>query len=106
MPKSQLYLETLPLWTRGLVSIPDHKHLVRELRLLERRTSRQGKDTVDHGRNGSDDYANALAGMLVQLSNEPGYDSSVNWVSGDLSEEELNRQWRWLQYWRQYPQLW
>jgi outer membrane biogenesis lipoprotein LolB len=45
---SQLYLESLPLWVRGLVSIPDHKRLTRELRLLERRTHRRGKDTVDH----------------------------------------------------------
>ena len=106
VPKSQIYLETLPLWTRGLVSIPDHKYLIRELRLLERRTSRQGKDTVDHGRGGSDDYANAVAGMLVQFSAKSGYDSSLRWVSGDMSEEESNRQWRSLQYWRQFPQLW
>ena len=106
VPKSQIYLETLPLWTRGLVSIPDHKHLIRELRLLERRTSRQGKDTVDHGRGGSDDYANAVAGMLVQFSAKSGYDSSLRWVSGGISEEESNRQWRSLQYWRQFPQLW
>jgi hypothetical protein len=33
--------------------------LVRELRLLERHTHRSGRDTVDHGRNGSDDFANS-----------------------------------------------
>ena len=73
-PKSQLYLESLPLWARGLVSIPDHKRLVREFRLLERHTHRSGKDTVDHGRSGSDDYANAVAGVLVSLSAYFGYD--------------------------------
>src|SRR5206468_247062 len=36
-PKSEIYLEGLPLFSRGLVSIPDHQQLVRELRLLERR---------------------------------------------------------------------
>ena len=60
MSKSALYLEALPLFMRGSVSIPDHPKLIRELRLLERRTSRVGKDIVDHGRNGSDDHANAL----------------------------------------------
>jgi hypothetical protein len=67
IPKSQIYLETLPLWTRGLISMPDHKALVRELRLLERHTHRSGKNTVDHGRNGSDDHANAVCGLLRTL---------------------------------------
>jgi hypothetical protein len=67
IPKGSIYLETLPLWTRGLISLPDHKALIRELRLLERHTHRSGKDTVDHGRNGSDDHANAVCGLLRTL---------------------------------------
>jgi hypothetical protein len=67
IPRSQIYLETLPLWTRGLISIPDHKQLIRELRLLERHTHRSGKDSVDHGRNGADDHANAVCGLLRTL---------------------------------------
>jgi hypothetical protein len=43
------------LFARGLVRLPDHARLLRELRLLERHTHRSGKDTVNHGRNGSDD---------------------------------------------------
>lgn len=74
LPKSQLYLESLPLWSRGLVSIPNHTRLLRELRLLERHTHRSGRDTVDHGRSGTDDYANAVAGVLRYLSNYLGYD--------------------------------
>jgi hypothetical protein len=66
--KSQIYLEALPLWTRAQISIPDHKQLLRELRSLERRTHRSGKDTVDHGRNGSDDYCNALCGVAVTMT--------------------------------------
>ena len=58
LPKSQIYLEALPLFTRGLVRLPDHPKLLRELRLLERHTHRSGKDTVDHPRNGHDDHAN------------------------------------------------
>ena len=46
------------------MSIPDNTKLLRELRLLERRTHRRGKDSVDHPRAGSDDHANALFGML------------------------------------------
>jgi hypothetical protein len=65
--KSEIYLETLVLYTRGLVSLPDHPRLLRELRLLERHTHRSGRDTVDHGRSGSDDHANSVAGALRLL---------------------------------------
>ncbi len=74
LPKSQIYLECLPLFTRGLVRLPDHARLLRELRLLERHTHRSGKDTVDHGRGGNDDYANSCCGVLRRLSNHLGYD--------------------------------
>ena len=45
------------MFARGLVALPDHKRLLRELRLLDRHTHRSGRDTVDHGKNGSDDYS-------------------------------------------------
>jgi hypothetical protein len=64
LPKSAIYLEALPLFMRGAVSIPNHPQLVRELRLLERRTHRSGKDSVDHGSGGSDDFANVLCGAM------------------------------------------
>jgi hypothetical protein len=68
LPKSQIYLEVLPLFTRGLVSLPDHPRLIKQLRLLERRVHRSGKDSVDHGRAGHDDYANAVCGVLRSLA--------------------------------------
>ena len=83
-PKSQLYLEALPQFTRGTISIPDHPRLLRELRLLERRTHRSGRDTVDHGRGGHDDLANSLAGcatIAVAASKRASY-SSMEWVCG------------------------
>src|SRR5690606_8936930 len=63
-PRSQLYLEAVPHFMRGAISIPDLPQLIRELRLLERRVAPSGKDRVDHGQGGSDDYANALVGAL------------------------------------------
>jgi hypothetical protein len=57
-------LECIPLFTRGLAGLPDHPKLLRELRLLERHTHRSGKDAVDHPRNGHDDHANAVCGVL------------------------------------------
>jgi hypothetical protein len=38
------------------------------------RNSRSGRDTVDHGRNGHDDHANAVCGVLCKMSNHLGYD--------------------------------
>jgi hypothetical protein len=68
LSKSDIYIETLALFTRGQVVLPDHPRLLRELRLLERRTHRSGRDTVDHGSRGSDDYANAVCGVLQNLA--------------------------------------
>lgn len=80
--KSELYLEALPLFTRGAISIPDHAPLVRELRLLERQTHRGGRDTVDHPRRGSDDLANALCGCAALSSSNLGFDTSYEWLRG------------------------
>ncbi len=67
LPKSALYLEALPYFMRGAISIPDQPILIKELRLLERRTTLAGKDSIDHGRSGSDDHANVLAGIMWLL---------------------------------------
>jgi hypothetical protein len=64
LTRSQLYLEGQVHFTRGLVSIPANPTLLRELRLLERRVARSGKDSVDHGIGGHDDYSNSLFGCL------------------------------------------
>jgi hypothetical protein len=87
--KSELYLEYLPLFTQGLVSLPDHPHLLRELRLLERRTHRSGRDTVDHGRSGSDDYANSVCGVLHELNTRL---AMVDVLDNDVEQEPV--QWR------------
>jgi hypothetical protein len=65
---SMLYLEALPLWTRGHVEIPDHPALIRELRLLERIPGRVGKDQVTHPRNVHDDLANSTCAALAFLA--------------------------------------
>jgi hypothetical protein len=86
LSKSDIYLEVIPLFTRGLVKLPEHPKLLRELRLLERHTHRSGKDSVDHGRSGHDDYANATAGVLRELSNYLGYN-----VENFLERDETGR---------------
>jgi hypothetical protein len=66
--KSELYLEFEPLLAQGRAELLDNKILFNELRSLERRTGRSGKDSVDHPPRGHDDAANALAGLMVNLT--------------------------------------
>ena len=70
-PKSELYLELLPAINSGKVELLDNTRLLAQLRSLERRTSRIGRDTVDHGPGGHDDLANAVAGALVGAMARP-----------------------------------
>ena len=51
-------------FAQGTVSIPNTGKLIAELRQLERRVGRVGRDRVDHGPGGHDDYANAAAGAI------------------------------------------
>jgi hypothetical protein len=65
--KVEIYLEALPLFTRGQVTLRPHDLLLRELRLLERKTTKTGRDFVGHPPRGRDDYCNAALGALVLL---------------------------------------
>ena len=67
-PKGQLYIECVPIFARGLVKLPNHPKLVRELRLLERHVHRSGKDTVEHPKGGRDDHANAACGLIATIA--------------------------------------
>jgi hypothetical protein len=99
LPKSQIYLESIPLFTRGLVQLPEHPTLLRELRLLERRTHRSGRDSVDHPRNGRDDHANAVCGVLRSLSDGlSAYNNYSAWVGGTPSVPDDMAAWRRLHY--------
>jgi hypothetical protein len=100
LAKSDIYLECVPLFTRGLIRLPDHPKLIRELRLLERHAHRSGRDTIDHGKTGNDDYANACCGVLRELSNYLGYDHRA-WLERDADGEIVNEveSWRRLRTW-------
>ena len=60
--RSELYLAFLPLVNSGRVDLLDNARMVSQFVGLERRTSRGGRDTVDHAPGGHDDVANAVAG--------------------------------------------
>ena len=61
--KSALYLSLVPTICSKRVELLDNDKLKTELRRLERRTSRTGRDSIDHSPRGSDDIANAVAGV-------------------------------------------
>jgi hypothetical protein len=63
--RSELYLELIPALNSKRVELPDDRRLIDELRRLERRRGRSGKDTIDHpAYGGSDDQANSVAGAV------------------------------------------
>lgn len=73
LPKSDLYRELLPALNSRRVELLDHPRLIAQLLGLERRTSRGGRDTIDHGPSASshDDVINAAAGALLQCRRPP-----------------------------------
>lgn len=63
--RSELYLELLPAINSGRIELLDHPKLIGQLQNLERRTSRSGRDSIDHPPQGHDDVANAVAGVAA-----------------------------------------
>jgi hypothetical protein len=73
-PKSDLYRDFLALLNSRRVVLPKHKKIVQQLVGLERRTSRGGRDSIDHAPGGHDDLANSVAGVAeVITSGRGGY---------------------------------
>lgn len=68
--KSELYVDLLPLINSGAADLLDNDRLVMQIMSLERRTSRGGRDSIDHAPGGHDDLANAAAGALVTAFKE------------------------------------
>jgi hypothetical protein len=64
LTRSEIYLETLPLFSQGRVELLDLPVLRTQLLLLERRTRAGGRDSVDHPRGAHDDHANSACGAL------------------------------------------
>ena len=75
--KSEIYLALLPMLNSQTAELLDVRRLEDQLVGLERRTSRGGKDSIDHAPGGHDDVANAAAGALVMAA---GAESrQINW---------------------------
>lgn len=85
---SEHHLELVPLVNSKRASLLDHPELLRELRGLERRVSRTGKDSVDHRPGGHDDCAAAVSGVLSILAKK----GSRNPAAGIIPMDELRRE--------------
>ena len=71
LDKSAIYSEASPLFAERRVELLDHKRLITELRLLERRPRSGGRsDAVDHPPRAHDDCANAASGALWLASRQ------------------------------------
>jgi hypothetical protein len=82
-PKSDLYRDLLAVINSRQAALLDHSKLIAQLVGLERRTARSGRDAIDHAPNAHDDVANAVAGVLVELSTKAaGYDLTGRWIDG------------------------
>jgi hypothetical protein len=64
-PKSDLYRDLLAMLNSGQVELLNSPRLLLQLQSLERRTSRAGRDSIDHPPSGKDDLANVAAGALL-----------------------------------------
>ena len=87
-PKSELYIDTLPLINSCRLELLDEPRSINQLCNLECRTARGGRDTIDHAPNGQDDCANVIAGCAAILAEKGGYDPS--WGCGDEEEPEVD----------------
>jgi hypothetical protein len=72
-PKNDIYRDTLPLLNSRKVELLDNPRLASQLCGLERRTSRSGRDSIDHGPGSHDDVCNSACGalLLVRTKRQP-----------------------------------
>jgi hypothetical protein len=80
-PKSQLYLELLPILCSGGIELLDHPLLIQQLCGLERKTRSGGRDVVDHGPNGHDDICNTVAGLCVTCAQHKSRAGAVSTIA-------------------------
>jgi hypothetical protein len=82
LTKSDLYLNLEPQVNTRRIELPDDEKLISELRSLERRRGRSGRDIVDHPpmKSARDDRANAVAGVSWLLARKSEAPLLVGWL--------------------------
>lgn len=66
--RTEIYQGFVPMVNSRQAELIDSPRLVAQLVSLERRTTRGGRDSIDHTPGSHDDIANAVAGCLVSLT--------------------------------------
>src|SRR5690606_16844912 len=84
LTRSELYLAMVPAVNSQLADRIDVPRLENQLIALERRTSRAGRDLVDHPPGGHDDVANAVAGAISMCLKPKAAEpkTSISYVRG------------------------
>ena len=88
-PKSDLYVDLLPLINSRRIELLDHAKLVNQLIGLERRTARGGRDLIDHAPGAHDDLANVVAGLASVCNRYGSYDVTYRAFDPDFRDEDL-----------------
>lgn len=70
--RSAIYTDFLAALNSGRVELPPCETTARQLVSLERRTTRNGRDIIDHPPGGHDDFANAAAGAVALHAKRTG----------------------------------
>lgn len=70
-PKGGIYRDSLPRLNSRTLQLLDLPRLTSQLCGLERRTSRGGRDSIDHAPGGFDDVCNAAMGALLLVNQRP-----------------------------------
>ena len=106
-PKSEIYLSALPAINSRRVDLLDHPRIVTQFCSLERRTSRGGRDSIDHRPGAHDDAANAVAGALMIALERPRWETpcetglpyvgsvaNVQWIDDEFPAHPVTANWR------------
>lgn len=78
--RTGLYLDTLAALNSDRVQLPPDNKMLNQFINLERRTSRNGRETVDHPSGSHDDRSNAAAGLVAHLSAKNTARKLTEWI--------------------------
>lgn len=81
-PKSDIYKESVGLFSAGRVRLLDHPRTLTQLRMLERRVRPGGRDQFDHPAGGNDDNANALCAALLRADGRGARPGDAEVITG------------------------
>lgn len=91
-PKSNLYVDLVPLINSMRIDLLDDTKLINQLCALERRTARSGRDSIDHPPGAHDDVANAVAGVATAAINKYGnFDPTYAGFQDDFVDWDVAR---------------